>query len=243
MARKTQENVEIRPMERMVTSVTVIGDSPLIVHAWSAKAKREMLEKQMGWTAAKKREAKSPLDDFVSSAYWLDPMPDPITYESVNDVLSDGARFGFPAGAFKDASISAAYRMGFAQDKVSIMGIMKVLPDATGYYGGELRADMTRKKIDIIPNQFLSLDLVQISSDPPIMREDMVKIQKTTDIRYRAQFNNWKAVLRIEYNASGKYSFSDIINFIDYGGTCCGIGEWRAEKGGNYGTYHVECQG
>lgn len=240
MAIKKTEKVEIRPLDRRIAKVEIVGDSPLIVHAWDAKARRQMLEKQMGWNKkSAKKEPKNPLSDFVNSAYWIDPQPDPITYESVETALNGGARFGFPASAFKEAAISAAYRMKFTDDKVSGRGVLKVLADFSGYYGGELRADYDRRTIDIIPNQYRNMELVQIFSEPPIMREDMVKVQKSTDIRYRAQFDNWKATLTIEFNASGQYSFEDIVCFIDYGGSFCGIGEWRIEKGGNFGAYHV----
>ena len=46
-AKKT-ELVEIRPIEMETAVVRIVGDSPLIVHAWSAKAKREILEKEIG---------------------------------------------------------------------------------------------------------------------------------------------------------------------------------------------------
>ena len=47
MATKNVELIEIRPIEIQKTTIRVVGDTPLIMHAWSEKAKREMLEKQM----------------------------------------------------------------------------------------------------------------------------------------------------------------------------------------------------
>ena len=48
--------------------------------------------------------------------------------------------------------------------------------------------------------------------------------------------------LTISYNKAGAYALEDIINLISLGGYNCGIGEWRPEKGGQNGMYHVECQ-
>ena len=50
MATKTTvtEVVNIRPVEMRELIVTIQGDTPLIVHAWSEKAKKEILDAQQG---------------------------------------------------------------------------------------------------------------------------------------------------------------------------------------------------
>lgn len=40
-ATKKTELVEIKPIETKVVEVTLVGDTPLIMHAWSEKAKRK----------------------------------------------------------------------------------------------------------------------------------------------------------------------------------------------------------
>ena len=45
---KKAEVVEIKPVELRNVTLKIVGDTPLIVHAWSEKAKRMMLESQMG---------------------------------------------------------------------------------------------------------------------------------------------------------------------------------------------------
>ena len=82
--------------------------------------------------------------------------------------------------------------------------------------------------------------MIERHSDKPIVREDMVKIgMGTADLRYRGEFRNWYADLTITYNASGKFSLENIINIINAGGSVCGVGEWRVERGGQWGRYHV----
>lgn len=46
-AKKT-EVITIKPIEKVTAEVTIVGDSGLIVHAWSEKAKKEMLDAQHG---------------------------------------------------------------------------------------------------------------------------------------------------------------------------------------------------
>lgn len=220
MANKS-EIIEIRPIEIKKTVIKLTGDTPLIMHAWSEKAKRMMLEAQMGMAKGKKKEVKSPVSDFVRSMYWITPMPDMDSVntedereELFNAAIAAGARFGFPVTAFKQAAISAAYRMGWAKDKVSLRGAFFIDSDTDG--------------------------MIEIKSDAPLMREDMVRIgMGTADIRYRGEFRNWTAELVLSYNVNGQYSLENIINMINAGGYICGVGEWRPEKDGQYGMYHV----
>ena len=208
------EVIEIRPIEIKKVTIRIVGDTPLIMHAWSEKAKRMMLEAQMGVAKGKKKEAKNPVDDFIRSMYWLTPMPEDGTMESFEEAIANGARFGFPVTAFKQAAISAAYRMGWAKDKMSMRGAFFIDSDENG--------------------------MIEIHSDTPEMREDMVKVgMGTADIRYRGEFKNWYADLTISYNANGQYSLENIVNIINAGGYVCGVGEWRPERDGQNRMFHV----
>jgi hypothetical protein len=64
--------LRFRPIRRLDAIETVhfklVGDSPLIVHAWSEKAKRQMLDKQMK-KATKAKEAKDPQADYEACFY------------------------------------------------------------------------------------------------------------------------------------------------------------------------------
>lgn len=212
--KNTTELLEIRPIEIQKVNLRIVGDTPLIMHAWSEKAKRMMLEAQMGLAKGKKKEPKNPVEDFIRSMYWLTDMPEEMTEEAFSEAISNGARFGFPVTAFKQAAISAAYRMGWAKDKVSLRGAFFIDSDENG--------------------------MIEIHSDAPKMREDMVKVgMGTADIRYRGEFANWYADMTISYNMNGNYSLENIMNIINAGGYICGVGEWRPEKDGQYGMFHV----
>ena len=211
---KSVEVIEIRPIEVKRATVRIVGDTPLIMHAWSEKAKREMLEKQMKVTKTKAKAAKDPIEDFIRSMYWKTPMPTDMTQAGFEGAISEGAQFCFPVTAIKQAAISAAFRMGWAKDKMSMRGAFFIDGDE---------------------NQ-----MIEIHSDPPVPREDMVKVgMGTADIRYRGEFRNWYADLVVSYNANGMYSLEQIVNIINAGGYACGIGEWRPERDGQYGMFHV----
>ena len=220
---KATDTITIRPIEVERFTIRIVGDSPLIMHAWSEKAKREMYEAQQGKTKVKKeKERKNPIHDFVQSMYWLTEKPniepsmtDEESEEAFLNAIHNGARFGFPVTAFKQAGNSAAYRMGWVKNQTGLRGAYFIETDNEE-------------------------GLVEIHSDVPEMREDMVKIgMGTADIRYRGQFNNWYADLTIQYNKNGQYSKEDILNVINAGGFVCGAGEWRPERDGQFGMYHV----
>lgn len=214
--KKTEETrVEIRPLDIKVMPIKIVGDSPLIVHAWSEKAKKMMLDVQTKATKTKAREVRNPLDEFIHSMYWLTEIPQESTEETFVKALENGAKFGFPVGAIKQAANSAAYRLGWVKNQMELRGAYFLKTE----YG----------------------DMARIENSIPEMREDMVRIgMGSADLRYRAEFKNWEMNMLLQYNASGNMTIEQIINCINAGGYAVGIGEWRPEKDGDFGRFHVE---
>lgn len=210
MAVKKQEiGIEFPKIIIKEAEVTIIGDSPLLVHKFSEKAKREILDKQMK-KAKKAKEAKDPVADFIQALHWITPMPKEFTMEAFEKAVKEGARFGFPTVGLKQSAISAAYRGGLSKNKVSIQGCFHI--------AGEL---------------------IEITGDLS-MREDYCKIPMAgADIVYRGQFDNWQSTFTIRYDDS-VFSLDQIVQFINMGGFAVGIGDWRPEKGGNFGMFHVK---
>src|ERR1700744_2500713 len=79
----------------------IVGSTPLIVHAWSQKAKLEMLGKQTKATKPGK-EARDPERDFVDSLYEMEE-----------------GNYGFPATGVKNCILSSAHKdKGIARSSV-----------------------------------------------------------------------------------------------------------------------------
>lgn len=190
-------------------ALRIEGTSPLIVHKFSEKARKEILDKCMQ-KAKSGREPKNPVMEFIQSLHWITPMPEEYTEEAFAAALAAGAKFGFPATGIKQSAVSAAYRAGLTKDKVSVYGAFHIL-------GGEL--------IEIIGT--------------PHMREDYAVIGNgAPEIRYRGEFSEWSMDFTIQYNAA-VYSLEQIVTFFNFGGFAVGIGDWRCEKGGIFGAYKV----
>ena len=218
--KETATLVEIRPRNVKLIPIKIVGDTPLIVHAWSPKAKTMMLEAQMKTTKTKAKDIRDPFDEFIQSMYWLTEVPES-NPEAFERAIKNGARFGFPLTGIKQGANSAAYRQGWVKNQMELRGsyFLKPAHDISGF------GDMAEI----------------ITSEAPVMREDMVRIGNgSADLRYRGEFRNWSMEFIMEYNASGNMTIEQILNCIDAGGFVCGIGEWRPEKDGDYGRYHLE---
>lgn len=207
---KEEMVLEIPGIKLKRCSVKLVGDSPLIVHAWSEKAKKMILDKQMK-KASTGKDAKRPMVDFADALYWLSDKPDFATM-SDDEIMAavQKGRFGFPVLAFKASAIDAAYQQGAVDKKTTLRGAFHI--------AGEF---------------------AEIEGKPPVIREDMVKISMgVADIRYRPEFKEWGVTLNIAYNTQS-ISAEQIMNIFNLGGFAVGVGEWRPAKDGAFGTYHV----
>jgi hypothetical protein len=107
----TSETIELPQLEKQTIQIVVIGDSPLITHKWSDKAKEMMRAKQQK-KARQGHEAKNPQRDFEDSIHHM----------------ADG-KPGFPAIGFKAAAVTAC---------TSIASITKVAARQAFHISGDL---------------------------------------------------------------------------------------------------------
>jgi len=127
--------------------------------------------------------------------------------------------YGFPAVGFKAATVGASRFY-------------------TGLKMTELRQFLFFKGI------FTKADpqqLVEIHGTPE-RREDVVRLAgaaRTAYLRYRPMFPEWTATLEVTY-VHNKLAQESVISLIDAGGLGVGVGEWRPERKGDFGTYQVD---
>ena len=196
----TQAGISLQRVKRETALIEVKGTAPLIVHAWSEKAKRMMLDAQQGKKAPK--QPKDPAADFEASRYRF----------------ADGSGDGFPIMGFKAATVKGGGRLfGKSVKMTELRQTFTFLSDGVGVDG---------------------MELARLRSGDPTMREDMVRVgMGTADIRYRAEYREWSALLRIQFIPS-VIDLGSVVALVDAGGTN-GVGEWRPEKNGSFGTYEV----
>lgn len=194
--------------------IWLIGSTPLITHAWSEKAKKEMLQKQVKATKGGK-QARDPHEDFVSSLYEM-------------GTENNKPIYGFPITGVKNAILSSAHKD-------------KGIPRSTVQSALWLDADMVRVR-PALQNAICDMPLIRIYGSQPEMREDMVRIgkglNKTSNLAYRGQFTTWAMLITGRFNST-VLSAQALAFLLQEAGTGIGLGEWRNEKKGIFGAFHV----
>lgn len=129
--------------------------------------------------------------------------------------LPDGSP-AFPMLSFKASLISAAHKD---------LGIEKTL---------------VRKALFLPSNAYAPGLLAPLHADDPEIREDIVRVGAgQTDLRYRPEFSNWSVNVIVQID-SDLLNEQDVINLVNRAGFSVGIGEWRPEKGGEYGRFKFD---
>jgi hypothetical protein len=179
-------------------AVPILGTTPLIVHRFSEKAKRLMLDNMQGKKSPK--ENKNPEAEYEAAFYRL----------------KDGTP-GLPVTAFKQATVGGARFYG---KNVTMTALKQFL-----FIRGEVGAD--------------GIGLAPITGEPN-MREDVVRVGRGgTDLRYRPEFREWSTVINVTFVTSA-LTRGSVLSLIDAGGMGVGVGEWRPERDGDFGTYRVD---
>ncbi len=196
----TEQQVQISRIASETLSVPIVGTMPLIVHNFSEKSKRQMLDAQQGRKSPK--QVRDPQAEYEAAFYRT----------------KDG--YGFPVTAFKAATIGAARFYG---KDVSMTALRQFL-----FMHGELSDNDPQALVPIVGE--------------PRMREDVVRLggpSRSADLRYRPEFPEWSTVLQVTYVKSS-LSRESVLSLIDAGGLGIGVGEWRPEKKGEFGTYKID---
>jgi hypothetical protein len=119
--------------------------------------------------------------------------------------------YGFPAAGVKKALVCAGGR--FADEQMTVLrGVINVQGD-----------------------------LLEIQAPAPRMRSDRVRIDggRTSSIAYRPAFWPWTIDVPIVFNAA-LLTEAKVLNLVQLAGFSIGIGDWRPEKGGTFGTFALK---
>jgi len=221
------------PTTRGVVRAHITGLTPVISHAFSKKAQRDMLRKQRGETV--KKSKKDPVSDAVECLYLMDQnmedvlalIPDDLKELSADGYLDPllldflkGVRVGVPATAYKEAMVRAGSNHGLKM--VALETQMFVRPSPKH-------------------DQLIEIEYTQ----PPVMKCDATTIgsamSRTKDLRFRPYFFPWKAVITVSYHMAAKGLSEDmILTLLADAGEYVGVGDWRPEKRGTSGRFQIE---
>ena len=106
--------------------------------------------------------------------------------------------------------------------------------------GGRV-TDLAMTTLRAVLNVDGSEGLVRIDAGAPQMRTDHVVQVGRGNLRYRPQFWPWRMDIPISFNAD-QISANDVVNLVQQAGFAIGIGDWRPEKNGPFGTFEVDLE-
>lgn len=205
-AKQTQQTVAIKPANIQQAVFRIKGTAPYVQARFSGKAMQAMMSKMAAGSTATKSRAK-PARDFDDD------------YRQAMHVSTEGW-CGIPAGAFRQAMISACRLVGFKMT----LAKLSVFVHADGF-----------DKIDGIP-------LIRLEGEPE--RIDMAVRNATgvADIRVRPMWREWSAEVRVKYDAD-QFTLEDVSNLMQRVGLQVGIGEGRPDSresaGLGWGTFEL----
>lgn len=187
----------------------VVGNAPLIVHAFAEKSRKQMLDKQMK-RAKGGRDARDPYAEIEAARY----------------ILPDG-RDGFPSVAFKSAAVTACTSLSDVT-KVAARQAFRVEGLAMNNSGIIEGAFVRTALVPLAAHPpTIREDIVRLSG-----------VGRTAEVRYRPEYSIWGAELSVVLNPQ-VVSIGQLASMFQAAGHGVGVGEYRPERNGDCGTFDV----
>jgi hypothetical protein len=202
----TAATVVIKAPDIRTAVFNIEGTAPYVQARFSAKAMQAMKDKMLAGSVARGKRARAARDfedDYAQAMH-----------------KSTEGWSGIPAGAFRQAMISACRLVGFKMT----LAKLSVFVEADGF-----------DAIDGVP--LIKLDGVPERTDMAVRNATGV-----ADIRVRPMWRKWKAQVRVQYDAD-QFTHEDVANLMLRVGTQVGIGEGRPDSresaGLGWGTFKL----
>ena len=210
--------IEIPPVKSNLVDLRITGKpgSTYITHRFGEMQKSMIRDKQQQKapkTAG--RKAKDPVAEYHSSIHFIHE--------------GKPGRYGIPAISFKLAMV-AACRL--------VEGISMAEAKQMFFVNG---CNDNPELVEIFDPDGSKPSLKLTEDGWPRMREDICKTPPRTgaaDLRYRAEFEQWRATLQVEY-VENVISLEQLCNLLNLAGFAVGVGDWRPEKGGGHGRFEI----
>lgn len=203
----TQSVVSISAPKIQTATFRLIGTSPFVQARFSAKAKQAMMAKMAAGSTARGKKVRDARD--------FD--------QDCKDAMHLGidGRAGVPAGAFRNAMISACRLVGFKMT----MAKLSVFVEAD-----------TFDAVDGVP-------LVHINGDWERLDMHTRNATGVVDIRVRPMWREWWMDLRVKFDED-QFTLTDVSNLLMRAGVQVGIGEGRHDSksstGLGFGCFKIE---
>lgn len=204
---QTQEvPVRISPPQIQTIECKIEGTAPYVQARFSAKAMQAMRAKMVEGSTAKKGKTRA-ARDFDDD------------YKQAQHISTEGW-IGIPAGAFRQAIISACRLVNF-------------------------KMTLAKLSVFVLADGFDAIDgtpLVRIHGTPEKLEMAVRNATGVADIRVRPMWREWSANVRIQFDGE-QFTTADVANLMARVGMQVGVGEGRPDSrdsaGLGWGTFKL----
>lgn len=187
----------------------LVGNAPLIVHAFPEKARKAMIDKQMK-VAKGGRDARDPYAEFEASRYRLPNGSD-----------------GFPAVGFKNAAVTACTSLSDVT-KVAARQAFRVEGQSMNSAGAIKNSFVRTALVPLVAHEpVIREDVTRLSG-----------VGRTAEMRYRPEFPIWGVEISVVLNPQ-VVSIGQLATMFQAAGHGVGVGDYRPERNGECGTFDV----
>lgn len=202
---KTEKTITIKPINVCTATITIVGDSDLILNKMNAPTSRMLTDvrKDKGKTIAE----KNVWEEIITAVHWRDGDPKEFTEESLHEALTTNA----PC--------------------ISAFGLKKSFEEAVVRNEIDKYATKFRNAVNISAPG----GLVPITFCEHYIDEKLMSPKRGAPVLTRQnRFTGWTAEITVKYIEGGAYSLEQIIQIIGLAGFGGGIGSGRTSGYGRY---------
>lgn len=204
-----QEVIEVKAIVPKMATITIIGDSDIILNKMNDPTTRELVGKRKD--KAKDLEKPDEWEQIITSIHWLNGKPDYFSEEVMKQMLNpENNAPCITAFGLKKSFGEAVTRNEIAQY-------------ATKFNAG---VNVYGKGDGLVPITFTAHNIDEKLMSPKKGKPVLVHLNR---------FSGWSATFEISY-MENVYSIEQIVNIINLAGFGLGIGSGRTS---GYGRYHV----
>ena len=207
---KNEKTIEVKPITINTATITIEGDSDLILNKMDAPTYRNLMDVRK--YKSKATSKTNQWEEIMTKIHWRDPIdlkPEEYTEKTLEDALKNNA----PC--------------------LSAFGLKKSFGQAV--VRNEI--DKYATKFDACMNIVANNNLIPITFAEHYIDEKLKSPKRGAPVLVQQnRFSGWSADITIQSLDNGSYSLEQIVQIINYAGFSMGIGSGRSS---GYGRYHV----
>lgn len=208
---KEEKVIELKPIKVSAATITIVGDSDLILNRMDAPTVRELTDKRKN--KSKTVEERNVWEEIITKIHWRDGMPTDFSEKGMKEALKNNA----PC--------------------ISAFGLKKSFGQAVV----RLDIDKYATRFDACMNISANNNLVPIRFTSHEVDEKLMSPKRGAPVLTRQnRFTGWSADITINYIEGGSFSLEQILQVINMAGFSMGIGSGRSSGYGRYHITEVK---